>query len=78
MILLIIIASIFFIYAFILIVKAVILLLKALFYTVFANEKQIDEGFKKHVVKVSDEYKEFETKFDKGIDDLINPRTFEL
>ena len=67
-----------FIYAFILIVKAVYKLLKSVYYLKFANEKQIDEGFKKHVIKSSEDYKEFESKFDNRIDNLINPKSFEL
>jgi hypothetical protein len=67
-----------FLYAFILIVKAVYKLLKAVFYLKFANKKQIDEGYKKHVVKTSEDYKEFESKFNNRIDNLINPKSFEL
>ena len=67
-----------FAYAFVLVIKACIKLVKAVFYIIFANEKQIDEGYKKHLIKESEECKEFEGKFDKGINDLINPRTFRI
>ena len=59
-------------------VKGIYKLGLATYYTKFANENQIDEGFKKHVVKESEEYKEFESKFDEEINYLINPKNFEL
>ena len=65
-------------YGLTLFVKAVILLFKSVYYRNFANENQVDEGFKKYVIKNSDEYKAFENRFDKNIDNLINPKKFEL
>ena len=47
--------------------RAFIKLGKAIYYTKFANEKQVDEGFKKHVVKESDEYKSFENNLDRKL-----------
>lgn len=78
MIILILLASTLFIYAFILIVKGVYKLLQAIFYLTFANKNKIDEGFKKHVIGESEDYKEFEKKFDINIENLINPKSFEL
>ena len=67
-----------FVYAFILFLKAVFYLLKAAFYICFANEKQVDEGFKKYVIKPTDEYQKFEDDFDDTIDDIINPKNIRL
>lgn len=44
--------------------QAIYKLVQAFFYKKFANEKQIDEGFKKHVIKESDGYKQFEQQID--------------
>jgi len=79
--LLMIIAACFFTYAFVLIIKSYLLLLKAAYYYVLfllKNKKLIDRGFEKHIIKPSDDYKQFENGFDSEIDDLINPKRFYL
>lgn len=47
--------------------KAICLFGKAFYYKYLANEKQIDEGFKKHVIKQSDAYKVFEDRLNKKL-----------
>jgi len=76
-----IIAACFFIYAFVLALKGCLLLLKATYYYVlllFKKEKLIDRGFEKHVIKPSEDYKKFDERFNKEIDDIINPKRFYL
>lgn len=49
------------------IIRAIIKLGKAIYYKKIANANQIDEGFKKHVLKQEDDYKSFEKNLDKKL-----------
>lgn len=64
MILLLIIGACLFIYAFVQIVRAVFKLALAVYYRKLASENQVDEGFKKHVLKEKNDYKRFEKNLD--------------
>lgn len=48
--------------------------MKAVYYRWFASERQLDEGFKKHVLAEEPNYKKFESDFDKNIDSILNPK----
>lgn len=74
MIILLLLAFCLFVFACYQVIKALFKFCQAIFYKKFANEKQIDEGFKKYVIKESDSYKEFESKFDENIESLINSK----
>ena len=75
------IAPILFVYALIQIVRGCLLLCKAAYYhllVVFNNEKRIDKGYEKHVIKPSEDYQNFQNGFDEKIDHIINPKNFKL
>lgn len=52
--------------------------MKSFYYRKLASEKQIDEGFKKYVIQESDDYKNFESKFQENMEQIINPKNFRL
>lgn len=43
----------------------------AIYYWNFAKGKNLDRGFEKHVIKKSQDYKSFESNFDKSFKDGI-------
>jgi len=57
-------------------IKAIYGFFAAAFYRFFANEKQIDRGYEKRILKNTPGYKSFDKHFDVEMDKILNPEFF--